>query len=175
MQLSMISNDIIRLDCNNKETANNLVKTQPLEGLKCFVPFVAKYCVGVIRDMDTYLSEADIKTMFSGVFNRVLRMNRFNRETKQREATGSVKVIMECDQLPEYVAVYGWRCKVHEFMERVRMCFKCHNFGHHEAKCKSQKRKCLNCGGSCDGKCNQKRNCSSCNSEEHCFGKEYSL
>lgn len=44
--------------------------------------------------------------MCEGKIDRLFRMNCYNSESKQRKAIRSVKVIIECDQLPEYLTVY---------------------------------------------------------------------
>lgn len=172
VNMNKISREVIKIECDNKETANALIKEQPFEGLKCFVPFHTKYCVGILRDMDTDLTEADIMTMFPGKFKSVYRMTRWDKETQQKCATRSVKITMECDELPEFIFAYGIRCRVHQFMQRLKMCFKCHSFGHFENQCRAEYKKCYVCGGQCEGECHGKRKCSSCNSEEHCFGNE---
>lgn len=52
------------------------------------------------------------------------------------------------------------------------MCRKCRRFGHFENKCKAEINKCLNCGLRCEGECNNKKVCSSCNRDDHSFGHE---
>ena len=170
--LNKISRDTVRIDCDSKNTANQLIIDQPFEGYVCYIPFFAKYSVGVLRDIDTELSENDIMNMFPNAFEKVFRMYRFNRENNKREPTRSVKVFIECDNLPDYVTVYGLRCRVHLFTQRVRICFKCHRFGHHENNCRAEIRKCLNCGRRCASECVNKMQCTSCNSDEHHFGDE---
>lgn len=172
INLLKISKDTFRLDCVDKETANSLVKTQPFQNSKCFIPFNNKYCVGVLRDMDTTMSEQEIIDLFGGVLNSVYRMTRFDKMKKVKVPTNSVKIIMDCDELPEYLTVFGMRCKVHNFEQRVKVCYGCHRFGHFDGNCKSEIKKCGNCGQFCVDKCERATQCSSCNQNTHKFGDE---
>lgn len=172
INLVKISKDTFRLDCLDKETANSLVKTQPFPNSKCFVPFNNKYCVGVLRDMDITMSEQEINELCGGIFSSVYRMMRFDKVKMARVPTNSVKVTMDCDELPEYLTVFGMRCKVYNFEQRVRVCYGCHRFGHFESNCKGETKKCGNCGQWCVGKCERATQCSSCNQNTHIFGDE---
>lgn len=172
INLNKISRDTFRLDCLDKETANSLVKTQPFPNSRCFIPFNAKFCVGVLRDMDTTMSDSEINELFGGIFNNVYRMMRFDNVKNIRVPTNSVKITMDCDELPEYLTVFGMRCKVHTFEQRVKMCFKCHRFGHFDSNCKGEIKRCGNCGQFCVGKCENNTQCSSCTQYTHKFGDE---
>lgn len=171
LSLNKISRDTMRIDCSDKETANLLVKDQPFRDMKCYIPFHAKYCVGVIKDMDTSMSEKEINDLFDESFNSVYRMKRFDKVKNTNVPTSSVKVTMDCDELPEYVTVYGMRCKVFNFEQRVKVCYKCHRYGHYENNCKAEIKKCGNCGQYCEGICERETKCSSCN-DDHKFGDD---
>lgn len=73
----------MRVDCNSRETANELVKVQPFPGKKCFVPHLAKYMVGILKDIDVTTREEEIIDMFNPVFNKVFRMTRFDKNTQE--------------------------------------------------------------------------------------------
>lgn len=171
LSLNKISRDTMRIDCSDKETANLLVKDQPFREMKCYIPFHAKYCVGVIRDIDTSMSDKEINELFGGAFNSVYRMMRFDKTINSNVPTSSVKVTIDCDELPEHVTVYGMRCKVFNFEQRVKVCYKCHRYGHYENNCKSEIKKCGNCGQQCIGTCERETRCSSCD-DEHKFGDD---
>lgn len=110
--------------------------------------------------------------MFDGTINSVFRMHRFNRSNITREPTKSIKVIIKCDTLPENVTVYGFKCLISPFLQRVKPCFKCHRFGHFDNKCNVAIRKSMKCGQHCEKECSNTINCSSCNKSDHCFGDE---
>lgn len=167
VSLNKISRDTMRLDCSSKDAANALVKQQPFADKKCFSPFYAKYCVGVMRDMDASMSEAEVNDLCGGKFSSVYRMMRFDKATNKRVPTNSVKVTMECDELPECITVYGMKCRLYLFEQRVKICFKCHRFGHFDNNCKTETIKCGNCGSFCAGMCERAMQCSSCGSGEH--------
>lgn len=172
VNLNKISKDIFRVDCIDMETANGLVTDQPFEGMSVFIPFISKYSVGVMRDIDKGLSDDELKQLFGEKVDRVQRMYRYNRDKNCREPTNSVKIFVECDELPEYITVYGLRCRVLPFEQRVKMCLKCLSYGHFEGHCKAEINKCKTCGGLCNNKCTKPMMCISCNSNEHSFGDE---
>lgn len=173
VSLNKISRDTMRLDCSSKEAANALVQEQPFSNRKCFIPFHAKYCVGVMRDMDASMSEAEVNDLCGRKFSSVYRMMRFDKATNKRVPTNSVKVTMECDDLPEYITVFGMKCRIYPFEQRVKVCYKCHRFGHFDNNCKSETIKCGNCGLFCVGMCERAMKCSSCSSGEHKFGDDF--
>lgn len=169
--LAKIARDIMRMDVDSKETANKLVKDQPFPGKTVFIPFHAKYCVGVLREMDISLKDDEIIELFGGVFKNVYRMMRFDKVKQTKVPTTSVKITIECDELPEFITAYGMRCRVNTFEQREKACYKCHNFGHYENHCKAENKKCGHCGLYCIGKCENTKHCSSCNGD-HIFGDE---
>lgn len=61
---------------------------------------------------------------------------------------------------------------MHTFEQRVKMCFKCHRFGHFDSNCKGEIKRCGNCGQFCVGKCENNTQCSSCTQYTHKFGDE---
>lgn len=145
------------------ELANEIIDEQPFNGKKCFIPYHAKYLTGVLRDMDTNLTSEEIIQMFENKFNKVFRMYRY--QNNERLPTKSVRVIMEADELPDEVTVYGMRCRLTPFVQKVKLCNKCHRFGHYADKCKSEYNKCENCGQQCINKCTRNTTCSSCGGE----------
>lgn len=127
--------------------------------------------VGVLRDIDVSFDEKEIIDLFNGAFHKVIRMSRFDKITNTRMPTRSVKVLIESDELPEYVTAYGMRCRLAPFEQRLKMCFKCHKFGNFEQQCRAENKRCLNCGFFRVGTCDKTTSCSSCNGH-HKFGDE---
>lgn len=167
--LKKITKDIMRVDFKTKEVANKAVEEQPLDGMIFFIPFHAKYSIGIVRDIDIDQSDEMLLELFNGSVDRIQRMYRFNADKNQREPTRSIKIFIESDELPDYLTVYGMRFAVQLFQQRVRACFKCHAYGHNSFNCRAELNKCRNCGEYCTSDCKKNKFCHSCNNNDHSF------
>ena len=58
-----------KIICLNKEVANNLVLQQPLEviGVKCSIPFINKYTTVIINQVETEISDDDLKLVLEKI------------------------------------------------------------------------------------------------------------
>lgn len=65
-------------------------------------------------------------------------MFRFDWKQNIRVATKSVKVVIDAEETPEYLFIYEMRVKVFDFVQKPKVCFKCHKFGHYKDRCNSE-------------------------------------
>lgn len=171
--IKKISKNMMKIVCRDKQSANDLIKTQPLDGLRLVIPFHMKYVVGVIHDIDVDMNNDQVVELFEGKIKAAYRMNRYDRGRNERVPTKSVKVILEGDRLPEFLEIYGMRVRVSEFTQRPKVCFKCLKYGHFKDKCQSkiEKERCFKCGQFCDSNnCKNEKKCISCGDVNHSFG-----
>lgn len=92
------------------------------------------------------------------------RMKRrfIDRETKESKIrlTNLIIVIYEGNVLPEYVTLFDGiiRLRIRLFMEPVRQCFGCFQYGHYKKACRAN-RKCMVCGKDFHGECRLEPSC----------------
>lgn len=165
-----ISRSTMKITFEDKETANDLIKQQPIKGLKAYIPYNIKYVVGVVQDIETDITDEEIVELFGGKIYKAYRIFRFDRTQDKRVPTKSVKIEIDAEELPAHLYVYGMRVKVFEFVQKPRTCFKCLKCGHFKDKCRSAIEKCRNCGQLCEERCEKQKMCTSCGDKTHCFG-----
>lgn len=172
--------------CANKVTANELITEQPVESVKFYLPFFIKYSYGILKGIDTDITEEDIIEMLKEQV-KIKSVYRFNRkvimDTKNTDAdictyvpTNTVKLEFEADQVPGFVCFYSLRVKVHPYYPRLKACYKCCRYGHVTGKCRQDIRMCVKCGETkCKADCEiEKMCCFSCRGS-HQFGAKECL
>lgn len=151
--------NLIAVDTRNGETTRKLLACTELCGLKvrAYQPVPRHYAVGVIRDVDISLSEAEIEQNVRSPEGRVIRQRRLGQST-------AVKLSFSATTLPSFVYLGHVRHPVSLFKERPIQCTQCWGYGHRVASCKrphicgrcgdahsngaacSAQEKCINCG-----------------------------
>lgn len=134
----------------NAAYANECVKRNMLNaiGIRTFIPRNFIETFGVIRDIPTEYSEAEIRDGISSVI-QVSSVQRFTRreskESDKRVPTLSVKIGFLGDCIPKEVILDHTILEVDNFFPRLRQCYNCGKIGHTQKACRSIKR-CLKCG-----------------------------
>lgn len=175
--LKWITNKLYKIECATKEIANELVKKQPFEAMSVYIPHYCKYISAVIRNIDDDLTDNELMELLSES-TKIKSVYRYKRTivvegVSKQINTNTVKIEIECDELPEFIYAYGLRIKVHQFNQRIRSCKNCCKYGHIDKYCRGE-RKCENCGGNCESMCENTISCPSC-SGEHVFNSEECL
>lgn len=173
LNIIKIAKTTYKVECVDKLTANDMATNVLSNDFNAFIPQFCKYVYGVIKGVDTDITESEIIDICNSngiTVKRAIRLNRFDREMNTVAPTLSVKLIIEADELPDSVKFYGFaNFKIHEFNQRVKKCVKCLSFGHFIDFCRSNRMKCVRCGQDEHGVCKRALNCASCGGD-HCFG-----
>ena len=178
------------LEMETKETAEKLDKIWDMTlfggnlGLKK-LSSVTENCRGVIKDIeDAGITEeelvAEVKDKLPLEVGSVVEVFKtYNRRTKKKEITGTVKVTfkdrasLEEAMESKSIMINQQRQKVQEWCQRpkVKFCYKCLKIGHVAHRCRSGKQKC----GKCSATDHQQRDCSVTDPNKfkcgHCDGK----
>lgn len=130
------------------EGAANVLRREQLEqqNLKCFVPFVLRQTIGLVKGIPREYEEEDVKdNMESEVeVTKVERMKKRNREGELFDTT-NVKVTFQGNKHPESIAIFGCKFKVELYIFPVKQCMNCWGYGHKKDQCK-RVAKCRSCG-----------------------------
>ncbi|CAN7991158.1 unnamed protein product, partial [Ixodes pacificus] len=151
--------NLIAVDTRNGQTTRALLDCKKLCGIpvRTYEPLPRHYAVGVITEVDTTLSEADVWKHLRSPENRVARLRRFGQSS-------AMKISFCGTTLPHFVYLGLVRHPVTLFKERPIQCRKCCRYGHREASCQNSpvcnrcsgthpdtesctaQEKCVNCG-----------------------------
>lgn len=157
--------NVIAVDTRNGQTTRTLLNCTSICGLKvtAYEPSSRSAAVGVIRDVETNLSDAEITENIRSTV-RITRLRRLG-------ASESVKINFAGTELPSHVLLGHVRHSVAVFKDRPIQCKNCSGFGHRAIACKrppgcsrcgechvttgkekvdcsDRPAKCLNCNGS---------------------------
>ena len=121
--------------------------------VKCSVPSRTKIFSGVLMDVSTFISEADITSMLQEGgyhFVKVVRLHR--NKDGARTATRDVRVdfLTPLSALPRKVKLDYEPHTLREYRHTPTRCFTCQNFGHMSDKCKLRESGRVICGKCCD-------------------------
>ncbi|KAG0433055.1 hypothetical protein HPB47_020263, partial [Ixodes persulcatus] len=151
--------NLIAVDTRNGQTTRALLDRKKLCGIpvRTYEPLPRHYAVGVITEVDTTLSEADVWKHLRSPENRVARLRQFGQSS-------TMKISFCGTTLPNFVYLGPVRHPVTLFKERPIQCRKCCRYEHREASCKNPpvcnrysgthpdtesctaQEKCVNCG-----------------------------
>lgn len=141
----------VKVEFKNLTTANNILNSKNLQlnSLRAYIPETVLYRKGVIKNVDQTLSTEEI----GEVIQTDITIKHIRRITRRIENYGeqitsnttTVVLTFRGQKLPEYVSIYGAKCKVAPYTYKVTQCEKCFRFGHIKRQCRSNER-CLNCG-----------------------------
>ena len=128
------------------------------KGVTAFVPGNFVSCQEVVKNIPLDFSEDEIRDNLeflgqSRGTTSVLNVRRLNRKTIDRESnqrsyspSTSVLITFEGTTLPERVALFKVSALVNLSVPQVKMCLKCHRYGHISTNRRSDSR-CRQCGG----------------------------
>lgn len=158
-------------------SANKLLKNETLinMGYSMFIPTNLISCKGVVRYVDTDLTEDEIKQNLTVYNIKVIEVKRLNRRKVDKAGvatyvpTSTIRITFEGKILPKFVDIYRLPMPVQPYMLPVVQCYSCLLYGHIQKNCNG-KSKCKNCGevaatGSQCVEC--KTRCIHCSSESH--------
>ncbi|KAG0413583.1 hypothetical protein HPB47_009275 [Ixodes persulcatus] len=136
------------VDTRNGQTTRALLACRAICGLKvrAYEPVPRHFAVGVIKDVDTSLSDAEIEQHVRSPEGRVARIRRLGQSS-------IVKIASSETTLPSFV-----------YLGHVRHpCRKCCGYDHREANCKRPPI-CSRCGEAHDGNdtCSGEEKCANC-------------
>lgn len=151
LEIDAIGKNRIKLQLTNSYAANNILSSEFLKHkyLKAYIPESILCRKGVIRNVDTSINNDEIKEVIKSEVP-IIDIRRITRKTTNHDAvqvidTETVILNFRGQILPQYVSIYGAKCKVTPYVYKVRQCLNCLRFGHIAPLCKSATR-CLNCG-----------------------------
>lgn len=147
-----------RVVCNFKsfDSANmfinsNFVKTN---NLNAYIPSFQLARLGIIRHVDTSLTEEDIyENLQLSNDIQVLSVKRLTRSVLDENGEKTVKALplvtikFKGKQLPEFVYLFYTRCPVEPYVSNPVLCYNCIRYGHSSRNCKGRVR-CPNCSES---------------------------
>ncbi|KAG0444806.1 hypothetical protein HPB47_013360, partial [Ixodes persulcatus] len=150
--------NLIAVDTRNGQTTRALLACTQIRGLKvrAYEPIPRHFAVGVIKDVDTSLSDAKIEQHMRSLEGRVARIRRLGQSS-------IVKIAFSETTLPSFVYLGHVRHPVTPFKERPIQCRKCCGYGHREANCKRPPI-CSRCGEAHDSNdtCSGQEKCANC-------------
>lgn len=176
----------VKIVFSNKVTANMLINDRNLviENLKSYIPDQFIQRIGIVKHLDTDLSEEELLENFECKSNniKIKSVCRFFKNTKDlnnkdvKITLSTVKITFEGQLLPDEVEIYNVKRKVFPYLFTVTQCFSCCRFGHTKKNCKNKKRNCINCGEEAhtEGteKCMKASRCINCKANHRATDKE---
>lgn len=143
------------------------------KNLHCYVPKHLTERRGVIRYVDTSLSEDFLKQNIDSTCI-VKQVRRVKKKVTKEDGTSvltdrqTVVVTFGGNKLPPYIFINSCRREVVPYVYNVIRCYKCLRFGHVIAQCRSADHRCKLCGTSHDGTCDEStHSCVHCQSKTH--------
>jgi hypothetical protein len=143
----------LTIELNSAKHANDMALSSYFSenNMECYIPsqFTMRY--GVIKNIDTAISEEEIVQEIKSKF-KVINARRLNTRRKiEGVATfvpnRCVVLTFESQILPDRVFLYNNSLPVDFYILPVKMCHKCIRFGHTMKQCKSTKHRCNKCAG----------------------------
>lgn len=142
----------IKVELNSYTLVNNLLNSDilPSNNLRGYIPETILYRKAVVRNVDPSLSNEEILDMIEShieIFNvrRVTKKANINNAL-QVQCTQTVILTFRGQVLPDFVVIYGAKCKVLPYIYSVTQCLNCQRYGHISRQCRSNSR-CASCGG----------------------------
>ena len=182
IEINSVGRNRVKVIFRTFPAANKFLDSKILleKGIDAYIPTFLIRRIGVVRNVDLSLTDADIVSMLNSdqSYNvMVLSVKRFTRkvsnngETPIYKNTGTVMVTFKGQKLPSSVTLCRVKCSVEPYVQRVVQCYNCLRYGHVSKQCKSKIR-CNRCGG--------EHGADSCNSLTtisciHCKGEHISI
>lgn len=171
VHISSSGRNRIKIETKTHASANSLINLDVFKqkNLHCYIPSFFINKMGVIRNVSTDLSEEEILENISSS-TRVKNIRRLTKRVVEEGGytknfpLGTCIVTFDSQSLPEFVNIYGMRCKVDPYVAPVKQCFNCLRFNHLKDQCRG-KSKCVNCSQE-----HPSENCSNAAKCLHCAG-----
>ncbi|KAG0435970.1 hypothetical protein HPB47_018217 [Ixodes persulcatus] len=147
--------NLVAVDVRNGQTTRGLLRCTELCGIKvrAYEPLPRQCATGVIKDVDTTLTDEEITNNLRSPENRVARLRRLGKSS-------AIRISFCGSSLPSFVYLGLVRHPVTPFQEKPVQCRKCCRYGHREASCKHSP-VCKRCGNTHEDR-------DSCTAQERC-------
>lgn len=144
------------------DEANELLKSGiwSSNNLICFIPGFFLFKKGVVRNVDSTLSEGEIVEFAESdceiiEARRIFKFKELSDKSRIRVPTPVIIISFRGQVLPCDVKILGVRCRVEQYQQRIVQCYSCLRYGHSNRVCKNKIR-CELCAGehpsrSCQG------------------------
>lgn len=176
----VVGSNRMKVEASSRYAANKLVRSQCFieKGLVAYIPDFLISKTGVVRGVDTDISEEEIlrEIVSTATPTHVRRLTIGRKDEKTgstyRQKIQTCFVTFQGQKLPQYISIYGARCRVEPYVPPVRQCAKCFRIGHVAAQCRSKEIRCLHCAGphdsdSPDCQNSSKTFCINCSKDDH--------
>ena len=130
---------------NEMVTHNGFVQKQYF----AYIPDSLICKTGVVRNVDPSLTDLEILTEMVSPIEPV-RIKRLTKTIVSPDGSRKTTILSTCfvtfnaQTIPNFVSIFGARCKVDTYIPPVRQCSGCYRIGHIQSQCKSGLR-CLYC------------------------------
>lgn len=175
----------MKITFNNREKANSLINDVNLitENLKAFIPLQFIQRIGIVKDVDSEISEEELLTNTTCKDNikiqdicRFVKIKKGEHNEEIKTPLRTIKIIFRGQQLPDEVEIYGVKRKINQYLFTVTQCYQCYKFGHAKKSCKNLKKNCKNCGAEKhtekDEDCREAPKCVNCHMNHNSTNKQ---
>ena len=160
-EVKQISKNKLCIIITNKKVANACMKLTYWEenNLSAFIPNHLMVKQGVIRGVPLYINEKEITdpdvAEFSSMYGpiKITHARRFNKRLYNKTTknidlipTTTVQITVKGQILPPEIKINKVVRRVEMYYPQVRQCYRCFQFNHVKANCKSTIEKCASCG-----------------------------
>lgn len=149
--IKIVGSNRYKVEFDTPEAANNFVDTQIMKNMDCiaYIPSFLTQKTGVIRGVETSLSDEEIFSNLKASrklvsFRRMMKKDR--NDPKKLFPLETCLVTFASQDLPEFVYIFGTRCRVDPYIPKPSICRKCLRFNHLANQCRSTKPRCSRCG-----------------------------
>ncbi|XP_024085054.1 uncharacterized protein LOC112127826 [Cimex lectularius] len=152
--ISVSGRNRLKIETDNYESANALCSNELFNANNLY-PYISTFFTqkrGIIRNVSTDFSTDEL---IAGIKSPipVVSVRRFTK--KSQDENGQMKIFQlstclvtfDSQHLPEFINIFGMRCRVDAFIPPIRQCFNCLRYNHTKDQCRSRNR-CINCGQS---------------------------
>lgn len=150
VDISVTGQNRMKVTTRSPQAANDLLNLEILKEREiiAYIPNFRVQCTGVIRDIDVELEDNEILAELISP-SRPISIRRLTRKTYVNNKLLTEKlpvcfINFDSQSLPQYVSLYGAKCKVNPYIPSIRQCKNCLRFRHSEEQCRSKMR-CEHC------------------------------
>lgn len=149
--IASVGKNKVKVECNSLESANILVKSKVLREKQydAYIPTYYTEKRGVIRQVDTDITETELKSIITGRYGNQIKIVNVKRMFRKVEdkliPTGTIVVSFKGQRIPDQVVIERMVYDVDKYIPRVVQCLNCLRYGHISKQCKSKIR-CQFCG-----------------------------
>lgn len=143
---------------------------------KLTIPNRAEERLGVVRHWPYSVEELQEEIVPGQNIISIERMKKSKKTEKGFELVNSHLILVKfrgCNLPNKIVIMDGYTClDVDPYVRKIRQCYTCLKYGHIKKWCRSDSRKCFNCGMDFHGQCDRESNCANCNEQHGALDKK---